>query len=188
MFPATALARGELVEERSELAFDLKTTVGGVSYECLGTGLRKVFLFQVYAVAFCLDASKVKETIAAAKSAGSEKKFFGTLVRSKANKLVIMRMVRDVSKKKMAGAFRDSLGRILASEKIDKLIDTIPGDAEEDQSVLLYSNGSKLMIEISGNRKEIDDSEISSKLWQVWLGPGSVTPGLKENIAERAGL
>jgi len=67
-----------------------------------------------------------------------------------------------------------------------RVVDLVEGDRKV--SVLLYSNGSKLMIDIAGRRGEIDDEEIASKLWFVWLGSRSVTPTLNEDIAERAGL
>jgi hypothetical protein len=63
LLPPTALANGELIEDATDLAFDRKPTVGDATYEFLGTGIRKVFLFKIYAIAFCIEASRVAQTV-----------------------------------------------------------------------------------------------------------------------------
>lgn len=183
-----AFARDELIERATDVAFDRSPTVGGATYECLGTGVRRFLVFKVYAIAFCIEASRAEATVREARVAGTAGGFLSKLASTPADKLAVLRLLRDVPASRMAGAFRDNLSDVLSAEKIEKLIATIPGDAQGEQSVLLYSSGTKLMIDIAGNRREIDDEEIASKLWLVWLGAGSVTPTLREDIAERAGF
>ena len=178
--------------------FEAETTVGNTKYRCLGAGVRKVFLFKAYAVTFCLQADKVDDTLvghlkkahenktgkALADALENDQAFFDRLANAPGDKLVVMQLVRDISKDQIAGAFRDSLGDVLPKDKVEKLIETIPGDGKDGQKILLHSHGDTLVIDIAGTAKTIEDKEIASKLWRVWLGPGSPTPSLKESIAE----
>jgi len=195
-FAAPASA-APLVDDSTGVKFDREQTIGGTRYECLGAGVRKVLFFKAYAVTYCLQAGKSKEVVDAylAKahpSLSGEKlsdaleddaKFFEALASASADKLVIMQLVRDISKEKISDAFRSSLSGVLPKEKVDRLIATIPGDAKDGQKILIYSKGSELVIDIAGDAKRIDDEMITQKLWRVWLGPDAVSPSLKESIA-----
>lgn len=199
---APAAAAEKLTDESTGVKFDSQTTVDGTDYRCLGAGVRavrKIFLFRVYAVAYCLEASKVDDVLVGyieknhpnlkgqelGKALLADQKFFDALSAGGGDKLVIMHLVRNITKDQIADAFRDSLSDVLPKEKVDLLINTIPGDAKEGQRVLLHSHGSKLVIDIAGNAKNIDDQQISRNLWRVWLGPESVSPTLKESIANQ---
>ena len=203
LFAPAALAQGKatLRDDSTGVRFDETTTVDGTTYRCLGAGVRKVFLFKAYAVAWCLEASKVDETIAGflktnhpdrkgkklADALEDDQRFFDRLASAPGDKLVVMRLVRDISKDQIAGAFRDSLSDVLPPAKVEKLIDTIPGDAKDGQQILLHSHGSRLVIDIAGDAKTIDDEQIADNLWRVWLGPSSPTPSLKDSIAAQVG-
>lgn len=200
MFSSVAIAAPAVVVDSSTgVKFDQVQTVEGTRYECLGAGVRKVLFFKAYAVTYCVEASKargvVDEYLASAhpKLSGDkladaledDERFFETLASAPADKLVIMRLVRDISKDKISDAFRSSLSGVLPKEKVDRLIATIPGDAKDGQKILIYSKGSELVIDIAGDAKRIDDEMIARKLWRVWLGPDAVAPSLKDSIAAR---
>ncbi|WP_373048911.1 hypothetical protein [Vulgatibacter sp.] len=200
--PAVAAEAKPIVEDSTGVKFDAVTTVEGTQYRCLGAGVRKVFLFKAYAVTYCLEEGKVDDAIvgylqknhpdkkgeALEEALATDQRFFNRLANAPGDKLVVMRLVRDISKDKIAGAFRDSLGDVLPKEKVEKLIDTIPGDGKDGQRILLHSHGDKLVIDIAGNARTIEDQEIASKLWRVWLGPESPTPTLKESIASQVAM
>jgi len=189
-----------LVEDSTEVSFPETRTAGGIAYRCLGTGVRKVLFFKVYANTFCIDASNASAILKAAVSANAAGKtgealadtleesapFFRALFAAKADKLVVMHMVRNVSKEKLANAFEESLGKILSKESIGRLIGAMTADAKDGQEILFFSQGSKVSITIGGKTTAIDDAEIAAKIWRVWLGPSSVTPALREDIAARA--
>ena len=197
---ATPARAADLVEPSSEVKFPELRTAGGTSYKCLATGLRKVVFFKVYANTFCIDEAQAQTIVKAAVTENGGGKtgedlaetleesrgFFKKIFSSKADKLVVMHMVRDVSKEKLADAFQDSLGKILPQASIDKLKGLMTMDATEDMEVLFYSNGSKVFVEMGGKPNMVDDAQIAAKIWRVWLGPSSVTPGLREDLAERA--
>lgn len=197
-------AAEKLVDESTGVKFDSRTQVDGTDYRCLGAGVRavrKIFLFRAYAVTYCLEAGKVDDVLVGylekyhpnqkgpelVKALEGDQKFYDALATAPGDKLVIMHLVRNISKDQIAGAFRDSLSDVLPKAKVDMLIDTIPGDAKEGQRILLHSHGSRLVIDIAGNAKTIDDEQIAKNLWRVWLGPESVSPSLKESIANQVG-
>lgn len=195
---ARAQAGATLRDDSTGVRFDVTTTVGGTTYRCLGAGARKVFLFKAYAVAYCLEEAKVDEVIAPylrerhpgkkgealAEALEEDQRFYDRLAGAPGDKLVVMRVVRDISRDRIAGAFEDSLSDVLPKEKVAKLIATIPGDAQDGQQILIHSHGSRVVIDIAGKAKNIDDAMIAQKLWRVWLGPSGVSPSLKESIAE----
>lgn len=198
---APAAAEEKLVDESTGVGFANQVKVDGTDYRCLGAGVRavrKVFLFRAYAVSYCLEASKVDEVLVGylqknhpnqkgpelVKALQNDQKFYDALSNAPGDKLVIMHLVRNISKDQIAGAFRDSLSDVLPKAKVDMLIDTIPGDAKEGQRILLHSHGNRLVIDIAGNAKNIEDEQIAKNLWRVWLGPESVSPSLKESIAQ----
>lgn len=198
---APSLASAQRVRDSSTgISFDVPQKVGGVSYTCLGAGVRKIVVFKAYAVAFCLEQSIADQTIRGyienkypnlkgedlSDALEDDPRFFQHLADAPGDKLVIMRVVRDVSKDKVAGAFRDSLADLLPKAKVDKLIETIPGDIPDGQTALLYSKGSSLTIDIGGQGKTLDDADTAKKLWWVWLGPSGVSPSLKDSIAQHA--
>jgi len=199
MAPLAARADGALVDDSTGTKFESTQNLGGVTYKCLGAGVRKVFFFKAYAAAFCVEGTSLPAPTAAyvqsvkgwagndtADKLNDDPKFFSSLVDNSGGKLVMMKLVRDISAEKMAKAFREGLSNVLPPEKVEKLIATIPGDAKEGQMVQLYSAGGKLTIDIAGSKKVIDDQEIAQKLWYVWLGPKGVSPTLKKSIADHA--
>lgn len=196
--PSASAAHGHVEEESTGTRFELTTRVEGTTYRCLGAGVRKVLFFKAYAAAFCLDERSYDKVVngyisnrhpgksgdALAKALEKDQAFFEHLEGADVNKLVIMQLVRNVSKDRIAGAFRSSLKEVLPEDRVEKLIATIPGDGKNGQRILLYSRGPALVIDIAGEAKRVEDELIAKKLWRVWLGPDSVTPSLKPSIAK----
>lgn len=194
-----ALAQ-KLVDESTGRSFDVSQTLGGTTYRCLGAGVRKVFIIKAYALTYCMEAVKADAAVdgfvqkAYPGLKGEElgdkleddQRFFDALATAPADKLVIMKVVRDISRDKIASAFRDALSKVLPAEKVDRLVATVPGDIKDGQTAYIYSVGDKLVLDFGGTRKEIEDAEIVKNLWRVWLGPDGVSPSLKESIAAQA--
>ena len=200
LFASAPAAAQKVKDSSTGISFDVRQELAGVGYTCLGAGVRKILVFKAYAVTFCLEQSIAEKTVRGyvettypnlkgedlVDALEDDPKFFEHLVNAQGDKLVIMRVVRDISRDKVADAFRDSLSEILPASKVAKLVDTIPGDIKDGQSAKLYSKGSTLTIDIAGAGKTIDDADIAKKLWWVWLGPSGAAPSLKESIAARA--
>jgi hypothetical protein len=196
-----AVAAADLVEPSTGIAFPAEQRgPQGTVFTCLGTGLRKVFLFKVYAITFCVDnpaaalagippAEAGQSVDDRAERLAQDDAFFDRLLQSETDKAVILRMVRDVSREKNADALRKSLGSVLPAPKVELLINTFPGEAKEGQETRIFSSNQRTVtISMGGATKTLEDPEIAAKLWRVWLGPDSVTPKLKESVARRAVL
>lgn len=196
--PLSARAGGAIVDKETGTRFHPDQTVNGTTFQCVGAGVRKVFLFNVYAAELCLEAGSLQPVLddaAAEKAKGGspddvarrlagDHAFFETLVDSPGGKLVIMHFVRDVSREELAKAFRESLSKQLPPDKVEKLVALITTNPQKNQDVKISSAGDTLTIDIAGNANTVDDAQIAHSIWWVWLGKDSVSPSLKESIAK----
>ncbi|RMG12921.1 MAG: hypothetical protein D6729_15925 [Deltaproteobacteria bacterium] len=197
--PHSVRAEATMQEPSTEVRFPVVREAGGLRFRCLGTGLRRVFFFKVYANTFCLDESKADAILEAARKAYGQGKtgedladtleesdaYFAKLASSDSDKLVVMHMVRNVGRKKLVNAFREALEDILPKASIERLMGAIRTDAKDGQEVLFFTRGTKVTIQIGPETVEIEDPAVAKKIWTVWLGPDSVTPALREDIARR---
>lgn len=200
VFLALPAAAGELVDPSTSVRFATPISVGGETFTCLGAGVRKILFFKVYAVAFCMPEAQAEAVErgyvrsaypglvgpALAQELASDQGFFDALANSPGDKLVEMHMVRNVSRKQLADAFRESLSKILPPSKVAALVAAIPSAAREGQTALIHARGDTLIIEIGSQVSTIPDRETAQEIWRVWLGPDSVSPTLKHSLAERA--
>jgi hypothetical protein len=191
---------GQVIDRTTGTKFEEVTHVEGQSFKCLGAGVRKLMIANVYAVAFFVEAARadalVKGYVEAhyAELRGEslfevlrkDPKFFGTLAGTKHNRLVVLKMQRNLSKKQLASNIRRSLSPLLSDDKLDKLTAAITTGAKKSQVVKIYAVGTKLTVDVAGAARVIDDEEVTRKLFFVWLGPKSVSPTLREDIARRA--
>jgi len=196
--PLSARAAGAIVDKETGTRFHPDQTIGATTFQCVGAGVRKVFIVNVYAAEFCLEQGSLRpalDYVASARAGGgspsdvadrlaSEPALFKTLVDVPGGKLLIMHLVRDITREDLAKAFRESLAKVLPPEKVEKLVSIIPGDPKKSQDVKLSSAGDTLTIDIAGHTNKVDDAQIAQNIWWVWLGKDSVSPSLKESIAK----
>jgi len=192
---------GEVKDKTTGTKFDEITEVEGQRFKCLGAGVRKLMVANVYAVAFCVEAAHADALVRSyvedhhpelrgdplSEALRKDPKFFETLAGTKHNRLVVLKMQRNVSKKQLASTIRRSLSRLLSDEKLDRLTAAITAGAKKGQVVKIYAVGIKLTVDVAGAVRVIDDEEVTRKLFFVWLGAKSVSPTLREDIARRAG-
>jgi hypothetical protein len=190
---------GPLRDESSGVQFAPEPTVNGVKYECLGAGLRKVFVFDAYALTFCVDQKHVDSTVDGyvagahpnlsgeplAKALQADGGFYRQLAQEPGNRLVVMRTLRDLTRGQLADAFKESLSKVLPPASVAKLVAAIPSDAPKGSEVKLSSKGDVLTIDIAGSVRTVDDAEVARHVWDVWLSKDSVSPSLKTSIADR---
>lgn len=189
-----------IVDESTGTKFDRLTRHEGKAYRCLGAGARKLALLKIYALAFCIDASRADSLVSdysRTHHAGLEGKplfealrkdtrFFNTLARSDHSRLVALKMQRDVSQEQLTSTLRRSLSPLLAKAKLDKLDAAITQGAKKGQVVTISAVGPKLTVDVAGEVRVVEDEEVARNLFLVWLGPESVSPSLREDIARRA--
>lgn len=191
---------GQIMDEATGAKFDEITEVADESYKCVGAGVRKLMVAKVYALAFCIEAAHAEVLVKSyleAHYAGlrgqslfdalrKDPKFFKTLAGTKHNRLVVLKMQRDLSRKQLATNIRRSLTPLLPDEKLDKLDAAITTGAKKGQVVKIYAVGTKLTVDVAGEVRVVEDEEVTRNLFLVWLGTKSVSPTLREDIARRA--
>lgn len=194
--PATGSA--QLREPDTGTTFDRTVDIGGETFECLGTGVRKVMWIKAYAVAFCMGERSVAPVVddwvkkthgdlsgqALVTALEKDGRFYERLARQPADRLVVMKMTRDVSRDKLASSFRGSLKDVMPAESVNKLIDAIPGDAKKGDVVHISTKGQTVTLDIGGQKKVFEDEHIAHGLWNVWLSGKSVTPSLRTSLAK----
>jgi hypothetical protein len=191
---------GQIVDRATGTHFDEITEMEGRSFKCLGAGVRKLVIANVYAVAFCVDSARADGVVegyveahhaslrgdALFEALRKDPKFFRALASAKADRLALLKMSRDVSKKQLADNIRRSLRDLLPDDKLDQLTAAITVGAKKGQIVKIYAIGNRLTVDVAGTVRVIDDEEVTRKLFFVWLGAKSVSPALREDIARRA--
>jgi len=177
----------QIVDRATGTKFDEITRVEGKAYKCVGAGVRKLAVVKVYAIAFCVEVAHAGlRGEALFEALRQDPKFFKTLAGTKHNRLVVLKMQRDLSRKQLATNIRRSLTPLLPEEKLDKLDAAITTGARKGQVVKIYAVGNKLTVDVAGEVRVVEDEEVTRKLFFVWLGTKSVSPTLREDIARRA--
>lgn len=191
---------GQIVDRATGTKFDELTRIEGRAYKCLGAGVRKLAVVKVYALAFHLDAAHADALVSsylAAHHGGLEgkplfealrkdEKFFNMLASTSHDRMVVLKMRRDVSRKQLSSTIRRSLSPLLPAEKLDRLDAAITKGADKGQVVKIYAVGPKLTVDVAGEVRVVQDEEVTQKLFLVWLGAKSVSPTVREDIARRA--
>jgi hypothetical protein len=191
---------GQIIDGTTGTKFDEITHVEAHTFKCMGAGVRKLMMANVYAVAFCVEAAHADALVTSyveahhtdlrgdplSEALRNDPTFFGTLAGTKHNRLAVLKMQRNLSEKQLASNIRRSLSALLPDEQLDKLTAAITAGAQKGEVVKIYAVGTMLTVDVAGAVRVIEDEEVTQKLFFVWLGPKSVSPTLREDIARRA--
>jgi len=191
---------GQIIDRATGTSFDGMTQVEAQSFKCVGAGVRKLLLANVYAVAFYVEVARADALVegyiqdhhaglrgdALFEALRKDPKFFRMLASAKANRLAVLKMRRDLSQRQLTDNIRRSLRNLLSDEKLDKLTGAITAGAKKGQIVKIYALGNRLTVDVAGELRVINDEEVTRKLFLVWLGSKSVSPTLREDVARRA--
>ncbi|HEY3449359.1 MAG TPA: hypothetical protein VGK67_23595 [Myxococcales bacterium] len=192
---AATAAAADFVDPATGTRFDSEPTVDGTDYRCLGAGGP---LAGGYSLAYCVEAEQAEAVDTLVKlvypnrsgttlerTLAGDQHFFDALTEVPGDKLVVLHLVRDTSQHSLAQAFGQALSGRLDKKKLERLQGLFAGGARGD-TALIYTHGSRVTIDVGGVSKSLEDDEIAGKLWDTWLGPRSVSPGLKSSIAHAA--
>ena len=191
---------GQVVDKSSGTRFDEVVWVEGRAYRCLGAGVRKLALLKVYALAFCVEAEHAESLVEGYLEAHhdglsgrelfevlrKDEAFLDVLARSERNRLVLLQLLRDVTRRQLATNIRRTLSSILPEEKLDRVDAAITAGAKKGEVMKISAVGSTLTVDVAGSIRRVDDEEVAQKLFTVWLGPKGVSPTLRQDIARRA--
>ncbi len=159
-----------VVEPATKVRFAPALKTETTSLVCTGTSVRKVYGFDIYAIAHYGDP-------AAAPDAGAtpEDKLAHWVSNSKAKAMIIEFVFHadEQNMRQFAGKSLDDAGYV--GEKRDHFLDAFAQDYESGNQARLIAEGSVLKVEINGEAKgSWDDADLVRALWQCWLGEKSV--------------
>jgi hypothetical protein len=190
--PALAQAPAALDEPATHARFAAEVRERGTSFRCLGVGVRRSREVKLYAAAYCVELSAAEALGQRYGGRGAhhleqDRAFYSAAAAAPGDKLVILQLGEKVTRKQLVDAFEKDLRPILPQPQVTQLVAAIPTDLSPGQTALLSAHGDRLTVRMGEQVRTIDDPLITEKLWQVWLGPHSVTPSLKRSVAERLG-
>lgn len=123
-------------EASSGELFPLQWTASkGIMHQLVSTGIRKKFIFKVYAFGLYLDQAEAQKILEkwrkiSPKKLATNEKFLASLLGGKIGMTVRWVMTRDVDAEDIAEAFADGL-----EPRLKELLKTPKGASEEDQAV-----------------------------------------------------
>lgn len=181
-------ARADVTEPSSGTAYQETRTVGGKTYQLLGTGLRKKFVIKVYAIGLYVEQAGAKAAYASGAGAGPQ----SFVINGSFGKLAALRFLRDVDKGKIQEAYRESLAGPLAAggqlaTDAQAFVGLFERDVKQGQEVIIQADeAGKLSVSIGGQRKEGPQNPALAKaIWEIWLGQKPIAPDAKKTLVER---
>jgi chalcone isomerase-like protein len=184
--PAVLAAADEVTEPRTGVRFPAHQ--GDMSL--LGVGVRvKAITFikvKVYAVGLYVADSALSGPLAAFKGKTSSPELYRTLVTGDFPKELRLRFVRDVDRKRIQEAMRESL-----AGADPKWLDPFIGYFEEVKSgqecVLRWAPGGTLQTSYAGAaRPPLADKTFATAVFAIYLGDKPVQEDLKRDLVSRA--
>ena len=181
-------ARADVTEPSSGTAYQETRTVGGKTYQLLGTGLRKKFVIKVYAIGLYVEQAGAKAAYASGAGAGPQ----SFVINGSFGKLAALRFLRDVDKGKIQEAYRESLAGPLAAggqlaADAQAFVGLFERDVKQGQEVIIQADeAGKLSVSIGGQRKEgPQNPALARAIWEIWLGAKPIAPDAKKTLVER---
>jgi hypothetical protein len=186
-----------LEEPATDLVFPLETSHPDVDdpLALTGVGVRKKLFFKVYALGMYADAAALGEALApwagrSAEELRSDDGLYRALLEASADRLVVMRFVRDVGASSMRDALEDALerGAIPANDPdrqafLDLWDRTI---ADGEQVSLLFAADGRLVVRRDGKLVgEVVSARVSRAVLASWLGPDPVSDAIREGVVQR---
>lgn len=208
--PSPAPAADALVEPSSAQQFERAPVVGGTRFVCLGTGVRKKLLFSIYAIDFCVEAEAGRTELSRylagpagsqhagkqgeelARSLRDDPEFFRHLMEMPVEKRAELVFLRDVDRGRLGEAFTWVLLRALGEEarpRVEAFVSKIAArDVREGEKLSLRTRPDGQVSASLDEDLGVRDEKLAGALWKAYLGPESVTPALKDSVAEGAAL
>lgn len=168
-----ALALPAQARKVSGVDFADTVEVLGQTLHLNGAGVRKKFIFEVYAGGLYLDAP----------SSDAE-----AIIRSDAPKRVRMVFLRDVSKKQVKDAYREGFennskgpGFSDLVKKLDELDPALRDMKNRDEMDLTFSKTGDTIVAVNGGPAvTVEGKEFAEALLRNWLGSKPADDGLKK--------
>ena len=204
--PAHATEPGEESARASALELEPVPAHGPARFACLGAGVRKKLFFSVYAIDFCVEAEAGRAQLerylsgAGRRHAGKrgeelaralreDPEFFRYLMEMPVEKRADVVFLRDVDRGRLSEAFSWVLLQALGEEarpQVEAFVGRIARDVREGEKLCLRTLPDGQVWAGLDEDLGVRDQRLATALWKAYLGPESITPALKDSVAEGA--
>lgn len=178
-----AFAGDEVVVEpatKAEFALELKT--GDKTLACTGTSVRKVYGFDIYAIAHYGDSAATPAVDATPEARLAH---WISTASAKALEIRFVFHADEQNMRQFAGKSLENAGYV--GEKADAFLNAFAQDYEPGHVARMMSQGGTLSVEINGEAKgSWDDDDLVRALWECMLGEKSVLKDRKGLVAINA--
>lgn len=181
--PATCGAE-DVVEPRSGVPFPAK--VDGMSLLGVGVRTRTMLKVKVYAIGLYVDDEAPKGPLAAFKGRTNSPDFYRALVWGDFPRQVTLKLVRDVTRDQIQGAFREAL-TTADKARVDAFVGYFGETKSGQEYVIRWIPGRGLLTTVAGQEKPaIDDKNFAAAVFGIWLGDRPIQDDVKRGLVARA--
>jgi len=107
-----------------------------------------------------------------------------TIINSEQKKRLVMEFVRDVERKKVHEAFKESLKTNgMTGAKVSELLRMVPAAKKGTKLTLTYIPGKGTVVHVGRSEKGVIEGADFAKAWlKIYVGPRPPNPGLKTGL------
>ena len=175
------------VVREPETGATFSTRLGDMSL--LGVGLRtKTFLhFKIYALGLYVADSALTGPLAVHKGNVASSAFYRDLATGDFEKLVVLKLVRDLSAEQIRGAFRS---RMASADRqlLDQFMSYFSATQAGQECTLHWVPGSGLHTTVAGlDKPPIADKAFADQVFAIWLCDRPREDRIRKQLVSRAG-
>jgi len=161
-------------------------SVGDMSLLGVGVGTKTFLKIKVYAIGLYVADSALSGPLTVHKGRVGTSAFYGDLVTGDFEKLLVLKLVRDLSAKQIQGAFRThmlSVDRKLVNQFVSYFARAKAGQ----ECVLRWAPGGALETNVADVAKPaIADRAFSEAVFAIWLGDKPLEDQVRKRLVSRA--
>lgn len=173
-------AKAQVSEPSTGVSFPSQVSVGGANAVITGTGVRKKYLFKVYAIASYIDGSKLDKS----------RDVISQLLTDGPAKQLTLHFVRDLSAAQIKEAFLESLKNNIpsydsspAKKDAEAFLNAMADVKTNDEMVLHWLQGGKIEVLIKNQSRGTFTNQILARgVWSIWLGASPISGDIKSGL------
>jgi hypothetical protein len=192
-----AVAQGTAVEDSTGVSFETTRVSGDddTTLALTGVGVRKKFgLVKVYAFGLYVDRAAAREALSAWKGPSADAlrddpALYRALVELPAEKVAVMRFVRDVKASSMRDALSDAMDLAVAENDPARnaFVSLFVEEIQDGEEVALRmgSGGEVEVLRDGRSIGTVSSADVARGLMLSWVGDDPVSSDIKDGVVER---
>jgi hypothetical protein len=174
-------------EPVTQTTFD--KTWGDPPVQLYGVAPRKKVFFKVYGVGLYADRTAVDAKLVELGGGTSKDKLAQAIIASDGRRVIVLKFVRDLSKSRIQGAFREGIEKTIrlsdtriaddAKVFLDAMRDIKKGDVAE---MVLEGDGSTTLIGNSETLVSVNNRTLGDALLAIYIGSDPIAKDIKEKL------